>query len=140
MPGYNKLLTQQQIDQLLDLVFSAFIAIDRKDKEILKPLSSRSDSSVPSQRVNELFVENCQRCHGAFGTGTGPEYLDHLPRPRNLRSEPYFKALTDKRIFAAIYNGVPGTAMPAFRNHLEGKEIWGLVEKVRGFTSKKVSE
>lgn len=140
MPGYSNLLTQQQIDQLLDLVFSAFIAIDRQDKEILNPLSTLPDSSVSAQRVDELFVENCQRCHGAFGTGTGSEYLDHLPRPRNLRNEPYFKALTDKRIFAAIYNGIPGTAMPAFRDHLEGREIWGLAEKVIEFTDKQVSE
>ncbi len=134
MPSYNKLLNQQQIDPLLNLVFTAFINLDRHDKAILSALPDSPETPVSQNRSNELYVENCQRCHGSFGTGTGPEYLEHQPRPRNLRNKPYFNALSDRRIARVIHDGIPGTAMPAFRDHLDGPDFWGLVEKVREFS------
>lgn len=134
MPGYGKLLTQQQADQLLDLVFTAFINLDRQDKERVISLPERPYNPVSFSRSDELYVENCQRCHGAFGTGTGPESLEHQPRPRNLRNRPYFNNYPDERIFRAVHDGIPGTAMPAFRDHLDTRDLWGLVDKVKTFS------
>ncbi len=82
-------------------------------------------------RGANLFAEHCTRCHGRSGTGTGPEAREHLPRPRNLTNTPYFAALPDRRILRAILDGVPGTAMPAWRDTLDAKEAWFLVATVR---------
>jgi mono/diheme cytochrome c family protein len=140
MPGYGKLLTQQQVDELLNLVFTAFVNLDRQDKERIRSLPERPHNPVSFTRSDELYVENCQRCHGAFGTGTGPESLEYQPRPRNLRNRPYFNNYPDERIFRAVYDGIQGTAMPAFRDHLDTRDLWGLVDKVKTFSRGQNSE
>ncbi len=38
------------------------------------------------QRGEAIFVERCAGCHGKKGDGKGPNALDILPRPRNLRN------------------------------------------------------
>ncbi|NIQ96374.1 MAG: cytochrome c, partial [Desulfuromonadales bacterium] len=60
-----------------------------------------------------------------------PEALEHLPRPRNLTNSPYFAALTDERILRAILDGVPGTAMPAWRDTIGADDAWALVAQIR---------
>lgn len=134
MPGYRRLLSPSQLDQVLDLVFTAFVGIDRHEKSPQHLLPDKPENLPAKTTTDSLYRENCQRCHGAFGTGTGPDALDYLPRPRNLRNGPYMKSLSDKRILGVIFNGVPGTAMPAFRDHLPPQNVWGLVEKVKAFS------
>lgn len=134
MPSYGKLLDEDQMDRLLNLIFAAFIELGRYEKAELTTLPKRPEIPAAQQLTEEIYKDNCARCHGAFGTGTGPEYLEHLPRPRNLRNQPYFATLTDQRIIRAIHDGIPGTAMPAFRDHLGGLALWALVDQVRIFS------
>ncbi len=134
MPGYGKLLGEDQIDPLLDLIFTAFINLDRQEKIIQSVLPMPPDTLTMSPKGEDLYVANCQRCHGVAGTGTGPDSIDLLPRPRNLRNQPYFQAISDSRIARAIHDGIPGTAMPAFGEHLVDRDLWSLVEKVREFS------
>jgi mono/diheme cytochrome c family protein len=134
MPGYGKLFDEQRSDRLLDLIFAVFIGLERQEKSEPTPLPQPPDRPTSQRQTDALFRENCARCHGAFGTGTGPDALDHLPRPRNLRNQPYFAAVADRRIARAVHDGVPGTAMPAFRDHLEARDIWSLVGKIRAWS------
>ncbi len=133
MPPYGKLLSQEEREALLDLIFKSFIGIDRQDKSPAAALPRRPEK-VPSEKGEALFQSHCQRCHGIAGTGTGPESLDHLPRPRNLGNRLYFSQLSDEQLALSIYRGVAGTAMPAFAETLAADEIWGLVGKVRTFS------
>ncbi len=130
MPPYEKVLPETARDDLLDLIFHAFVGIGRHEKVELAPLPAKPES-LPPQRGDALFAENCIRCHGRTGTGKGPEALEYLPRPRNLTNTPYFASLDDGRILRTILDGVPGTAMPAWRDALSGDDGWTLVEKVR---------
>lgn len=134
MPGFEKLLGKEQMDHVLDLIFAAFIGLDRDDKIRLAPLPKRPERLASKLRTEELFAQNCVRCHGAFGTGAGPEALKFQPRPRNLRNHRYFEALPDQRIVRAIHDGIPGTAMPAFGDHLSDVALWSLASKVRAFS------
>jgi mono/diheme cytochrome c family protein len=130
MPPYGRLLERESRDLLLDLLFDAFIGVPRQDKAELLPLPAR-----PAARAEDtLFGKLCQNCHGVAGTGTGTEHLKYLPRPRNLTNHPYFAPLGDERIARSIADGIPGTAMPAFRNRLNGEELWAMVQKVRTFS------
>jgi putative heme-binding domain-containing protein len=63
-----------------------------------------------------LFAPNCSSgyCHGASGVGGG------APRLRG-------KGLDADYLFKTILNGIPGTAMPAFKTELSEERIWTLV-------------
>jgi mono/diheme cytochrome c family protein len=137
MPPYGRLLDPESRERLLDLLFAAFIGVSRLDKAEPAPLPARSAAALPTAPADPLYDQLCLRCHGVAGTGTGPEHLRHLPRPRNLTNHPYFAALSDERIARSITDGVTGTAMPAFRQQLKSGELWALVEKVRSFSKSK---
>jgi mono/diheme cytochrome c family protein len=134
MPPYGRLLELENRERLLDLLFDAFIGVPRHDKAELPPLPTRPTVSLAPPKADTLFGSLCVRCHGVAGTGTGPEHLQHLPRPRNLTNRPYFAALSNERIARTVADGIHGTAMPAFREELKSEELWALVQKVRTFS------
>ena len=86
------------------------------------------DASIA--RGKELFVINCQMCHGETGEGNGPiaPFLTKF-RPADLTS-PLIKAFSDGQIFMTITNGVPDR-MPALNENLTVSERWDVVNYVR---------
>nr|GFD27953.1 hypothetical protein [Tanacetum cinerariifolium] len=58
------------------------------------------------------FAENCAGCHGPSGTGDGLAAPTLLPRPANLRDAQF----TTRHLADVLWNGRPGTAMPAWRD------------------------
>jgi mono/diheme cytochrome c family protein len=63
------------------------------------------------RRGATLYASNCASCHGSAGAGDGPSAASLFPLPTDLRTHHYSaRALT-----AALWNGVPGTAMPSYR-------------------------
>jgi cytochrome c oxidase cbb3-type subunit 2 len=60
----------------------------------------------------DVFAANCASCHGPTGAGDGPASATLQPKPANLRAA-QFDTL---RLSAALWNGVTGTAMPAWRD------------------------
>ncbi len=140
MPPYGNLLDKNRSKMLIDLLFEAFIGIPRTEKTTMPPLPVAAEAPSDSKRAETRYMEYCSRCHGRYGTGKGPEYLDFQPRPRNLTNEPYFAAINDERIARAIADGIPGTAMPAFREELSAEDLWGLAALVRRFSAGEVYE
>jgi mono/diheme cytochrome c family protein len=131
MPPYGRLLSQSTRNNLIDLLFEAFVGIDRSDKAPLSPLPAPGLFVVSHKRAARIFEKFCARCHGITGTGKGAEYLKYLPHPRNLTNQPYVSAISDERIARTIYDGSPGTAMPSFRERMSSDELWALVKRVR---------
>ncbi|WP_302504335.1 c-type cytochrome [Geoalkalibacter halelectricus] len=131
MPPYADVIDKAAREDLLDLIFAAFIGIERQDKTPLPLLPTRPQELSAPQQTDALYARHCLRCHGRTGSGKGPEYLDHLPRPRNLTNRPYFAAQSDEQVARAIADGVSGTAMDAFRDRLQDRHIWDLVDRVR---------
>jgi mono/diheme cytochrome c family protein len=134
MPPYGELLERDTINSVIDLLFRVFIRTERADK---KPVAPPAKPAVlPSNGTSKAtFKRECSRCHGVEGNGKGPEYLKHLPRPRDLTNRPYFNSLTDERIVTAISYGVPGTGMRPFADKIPSATIWGLVNTIREFSS-----
>lgn len=75
-----------------------------------------------------LFEENCSGCHGALGDGTGLAKPPLSPSAVDLTR----RYLTGDEIFATLYSGIKGSAMPSFREMPE-KDLWALA----GFVAKK---
>jgi mono/diheme cytochrome c family protein len=81
-------------------------------------------------RGRELYVLNCQICHGQTGEGNGPiaAFLVNF-KPANLTSE-LVQSKSDGSIFLTITNGVDGK-MPALNENLLVAERWDVVNFIR---------
>ena len=86
-----------------------------------------------------LYQERCSQCHGEAGDGGGvmADRLD--PRPRDFRRGVYKirtttqgELPTDMDLFRIVSKGMPGTSMPAWRDHLSDDQIWQLAHYQRG--------
>ena len=72
--------------------------------------TNQSPHTASGNRGKELYAKSCASCHGAGGAGDGVSAATLLPKPNDLTATRYTPAALD----AAITQGVPGTAMPAF--------------------------
>jgi copper transport protein len=86
------------------------------------PVESTGESI---ERGRMLFQDNCMRCHGADGRGTGPDAADLDPAPSDFRQ--HVPVHDDPQFFNFIANGYPGSAMPAWKDTLSEEDIWHLV-------------
>ncbi len=84
--------------------------------------ADRAQLATAVRKGSTLFAANCASCHGATGDGKGDAAASLLPRPKDLTS----KTLTTSRIATVLMNGVPGTAMPAWRD-LPQRDVEALV-------------
>jgi mono/diheme cytochrome c family protein len=85
--------------------------------------------AAPIERGRELFANNCIQCHGATGRGDGPLAAALQPRPVDLTV--HVPLHTDREIFEWITNGVPRTAMPAFKDAFTEEEIQAIINYLR---------
>jgi mono/diheme cytochrome c family protein len=67
----------------------------------------------------------CVVCHGVRGAGDGPAAFTMNPRPLDLNVHVPLHAPGEH--FHWISEGIPGTAMPPWRNQLSETERWQLV-------------
>ena len=77
----------------------------------------------------QLYVTNCQVCHGISGLGDGPgsEGLD--PPPADLIV--HVPLHPDPDLFDIISDGVSGSAMNPFRDALTKDEVWHLINYIQ---------
>jgi len=93
--------------------------------EVRNDIPALSDSTDPGAGAG-LWQANCAGCHGDAGLGDGPAAAWLEPVPANLAAHEY----TRERLAAILWQGVPGTAMPAWRN-LEARELAALAGYVQ---------
>lgn len=99
------------------------------------PATPRRDQQHPSLRVStnslrgtQLYKRDCVVCHGIQGQGDGPGAAALHPRPVSFSEHQY----TLDRLSAVLWNGVIGTAMPAWRD-FSPEDLGALAQAVRGF-------
>jgi putative copper export protein/mono/diheme cytochrome c family protein/peroxiredoxin len=78
----------------------------------------------------QLYGEHCAVCHGPEGYGDGPAAAGLRPRPADLTAK-HTADHTAGDIFWWLTHGMPGRAMPAFRDRLSEEERWDLINVVR---------
>src|SRR6267142_331 len=89
------------------------------------PPSTQESTSLAESKA--LFAAACASCHGDTGAGNGPAAGALAPSPTNF----HLKKPTAERAWEVLENGVPGTAMPPWKDQLSAAERHGLVEFVR---------
>lgn len=80
------------------------------------------------EKGREIYSRDCAACHGIRGAGDGPGAAGLHPRPANLSEHDYTLA----RLSFALWNGVDGTAMPAWRD-LSVQDLAAVAQAVQGF-------
>jgi len=114
MPSWAKVMSEAQIAGVFDYVQTTFIKDARRDLKDRKvpeknPVASSAESIAHGETV---YLARCTGCHGRKADGKGPNALDILPRPRNLRNSFFVNTADDKRLMESILYGVQGSAMP----------------------------
>jgi mono/diheme cytochrome c family protein len=77
-------------------------------------------------RGARVYAQHCEVCHGAKGEGDGEGSKGLSPKPGNFAEEEY----SASRISFALWNGISGTAMPAWRD-LDSADLADLARFVR---------
>lgn len=96
------------------------------------PIKMSPESVARGQAV---FNEFCTGCHGLRADGRGPQALNLIPKPQNLRNKSFVDYLDDERVFSAISGGVRGTSMPAFEMMLSSNQRWDVINFIRSLVS-----
>jgi cbb3-type cytochrome oxidase cytochrome c subunit/cytochrome c2 len=82
------------------------------------PARTRRTGDVPALPAGDrdrgvaLYAQHCAACHGPEREGNGPGAAGLRPQPTNLAEHDY----TAERLAQVLWNGVAGTAMPAWRD------------------------
>jgi mono/diheme cytochrome c family protein len=74
------------------------------------------------KKGREIFVGNCQMCHGPAGKGDGP-YGDPKKPPADLT----VAENSDGVLFYKAWNGHKDPMMPSFKTLLTKDEVWTVV-------------
>ena len=81
----------------------------------------------------EIFLAQCQTCHGATGHGDGPAATALNPKPRDFTSGTWKKGGTPSQVFQTVTNGIAGTGMASFGS-LDARDRWEVVHFVRSLS------
>lgn len=87
--------------------------------------TARPTSNRPAE---ELYVQNCQMCHMPDGNAA--------IKDMNFADGEWKHGTVIKTQVKIVADGVPGTAMMAFKDRLSDAEILALVKYVRNFDKK----
>jgi mono/diheme cytochrome c family protein len=93
------------------------------------PAAEPSAVSASTDETKALFAKNCVSCHGVAGLGDGPAAPPLARPPANFR----IRQPSSAEAVRVIADGVPGTAMPAWKSKLSDAQRAALAEYVRSF-------
>lgn len=89
-----------------------------------------------------LYDKWCAECHGSTGAGDGSAAAYMLPRPRDftrgvyqIRTTASGELPTDADITRIIEEGMPGSAMPAWKTVLDAKQTTEVVAYLKSMSS-----
>lgn len=96
-----------------------------------KPPFPVSDSVLANGKAT--YDANCASCHGTKGGGDGPAAQSLNPKPRNFSDCATMGQLAMDQHFGRVNEGVPGSAMVAWKARLNETKIWEVVYYERSF-------
>jgi cbb3-type cytochrome oxidase cytochrome c subunit len=117
-----------QADEMAQMAFHSPVLNANPAKTRRQGAYPKLASVETPARGHEVYLHNCASCHGQGGEGDGPGAAGLHPRPANLAEHEY----TLDRLSFALWNGIAGTAMPAWRD-LSAQDLSAAASVVRQF-------
>lgn len=99
------------------------------------PTLAAGQSPSPGERGKALYRQHCAVCHGVDGRADTPVGRMLEPRPRNFADPIAMARVTVDRIYHAIKEGRPGTAMAAWGQVLTETDIGDLIDQIHSLAS-----
>ena len=105
-----------------------------------------ADTPENVDRGRQIYQANCAICHGPRGLGDGPQAFVLNPKPFNLQL--HVPLHPTGEIFYWIRNGVPGTAMPAWKDatnadgtpKLTEEQTWQVIRYLDALAAKRIEQ
>lgn len=127
--------------RMSDAQVNAIVAFLRQRSETVGQVYSNEPVQGDPERGRPLYVEHCQKCHGADGSGEGQgtgvttsRERSFLVMPASISNPGFLASVADQMIRRVIHNGRKSSGMPAFgHGKLSNSEIDDLVSYVRSF-------
>ncbi len=103
--------------------------------------AASSGDGLSEKKIDAIYAKRCSQCHGVEGDGDSITAPFLYPRPRDFTFAQFkFKTTqaddefpSDADLRKTIRNGLPGTAMPGWKDMLSDAEINGLILKIKQF-------
>jgi cytochrome c oxidase cbb3-type subunit 2 len=115
-------------DEMAQMAFHAPALSANPERARRQGAVPRLSAVADPARGQQLYAENCASCHGPRGQGDGPGARTLQPAPANLAEHEY----SSDHLGQVLWNGVSGTAMPAWRDVSE-EDLASIAQVVRGF-------
>jgi mono/diheme cytochrome c family protein len=139
MPTWKESLTEDQrwkVIRYIQQMFARPIMRDPDEGDPPAPYSSMTNplpKTVDTLEMGKtIFTRECLVCHGDSGHGDGP-YADGLQPPPPDFDDPnhYNSAYVDADYYWRISEGLPWSAMPAWKLQYSEEDRWSLVYYIK---------
>jgi len=104
------------------------------------------DTAESIDAGRQLYLANCAICHGPRALGDGPQAFVLNPKPFNLQL--HVPLHPTGEVFYWIRNGVPGTAMPSWKDatnadgtpKLSEADTWKIIRYLDALAAKRIEQ
>ncbi len=111
------------------------------------PDAQAAAAPSPASSGKVVYERHCATCHGASGQGDGPAAPFLNPRPRDfttgqykLRTTEDGSLPTDEDLARSVREGLPGSAMPAWKGLLSDADVAAAVGYIKSFSPRFATE
>jgi len=147
MPVWSTMLKEEEVWKLITFLYDytgyqpRSWELEKKDESQAQAEATVKDTKTSGVDVEAVYDKRCAQCHGVEGDGAGPAAQFLYPKPRDFTLGSFKYKTThaddefpyDDDLRKTINEGLPGTAMPAWKSVLTPAEVDALILKIKKF-------
>ena len=146
MPVWEEMLQEDDVWKIISFLYD-YTGYEPRSWELedkpKEPETAPVDPNAPldADAIEAVYMKRCSQCHGEEGDGLGVAADRMYPAPRDFTlglfkyktTDADSEFPTDEDLRRTIMEGLPGTAMPAWKTLLSDAEVTGLIQLIKEF-------